>query len=289
MNPPFTRDSIRNDHLGKKIEEQVKKREKEIQNDIENQLRKNAINRNTIFSYFPPIADQLLNDKGTLAIVQPFAANTGVAAQGYRQLITNPALFHVEIVVTSHDNSRINFSENTTITESLVVARRPRKNEQKRKTAFVSLTKNPRATDVFEAKQLANSIKEALNGNENPLKSRFGSICWKELEEVSPRPWNETVFYHQPLAELYDLICEKSGLTTLKRVANILGVREVRGTFERAEGSPSPYLKALWHNKSGRETTLKALPDTYILPKGGGEKKVIEYGQNEAIYSCLNG
>lgn len=273
MNPPFTRDSIRNDHLGKKIEDQVKKREREIQNDIENQLRKNAINRNTVFSYFPPIADQLLNAEGTLAIVQPFAANTGIAAQGYRQLITNTALFHLEIVVTSHDNSRINFSENTTITESLVVARRPRKNDQKRKTAFVSLIKNPSATDVFEAKQLANSIKEALAGNENPLKSRFGSIWWKDLKESSPKPWNETVFYHQPLAEIYDQISEKSGLTTLKSIANILGVREVRGTFEKVEGSPSPYLKALWYNKSGRETKLKTLPDTYLLPKKRKKEK----------------
>lgn len=125
MNPPFTRNDIRNRNLPKNERKKVQDHEKWIARETLDEVHRNAIDQSTIFTFFPPIADTLLKkQQGTLAMVAPFTICTGAAASGVRRLLTDSKRFHVELVVTSHDNHRINFSDNTNIHESLIIVRR---------------------------------------------------------------------------------------------------------------------------------------------------------------------
>ena len=74
MNPPFTRNDIRNRHLNTDERKEVQRREKEIAKKTPDTAHREAINQSTIDTFFGPIADRLLNDKGTLAIVKPCTA-----------------------------------------------------------------------------------------------------------------------------------------------------------------------------------------------------------------------
>ncbi len=115
MNPPFTRNDIRNRSLPAAARKRVQDHEIELARAALDSLHQEAIDQSTIFTFFTPIADRLLNRSGTVAIVQPFAACTGVAAKGHRRILSDPDRFQLELVVTSHDNRRIYFSENTNI------------------------------------------------------------------------------------------------------------------------------------------------------------------------------
>ena len=265
MNPPFTRNDIRNKMLPPKICRQVQNRENEIARTTPDQAHREAIRPSTVFSFFTPIADRLLNRSGTVAIVQPFAACTGADASGHRALLTDPDRFHLEMVVTSHDNRRIYFSENTDIHESLVIARRPTPETQGTPTAFVSLCENPER--AIEAHFLAEAIQAALDGDQTLL-AEYGTIAWRTLDQLRGRVWNAACFYHQSLADIYDDLLNNSSLATLGQVAAVTpDGRGVRKAFNRAQQRQNPDRRALYDHCTSRQTSMRTYPDQFLVAK----------------------
>ena len=265
MNPPFTRNDIRNRSLPKEERREVQKHEIELARTTPNQDHRHAIDQSTIFSFFAPIADLLLNRSGTVAIVQPFTACTGAGAKGHRSILTDSDQFHLELVVTSHDNRRIYFSENTDIHESLIVARRPTSGTQRTQTAFVSLAENP--ASASEAHFLAEAIRQALDGD-NSLLANYGTITWRSLEELRDRPWNAACFYDQSLADAYDELLDNPALAAINVLAAVEPEgRRIRDAFRRAEKRQNPDMRALWEHKSTRQTAMRTDPDHFLVAK----------------------
>ena len=167
MNPPFTRNDIRNRSLPKADRKKVQKHEISLARKTSDKVHRKAIDQSTIGTFFTPIADVLLKRSGTVGIVKPFTACTNASGKDERKLLVDPDRFHLELVVTSHDNRRIYFSENTNIHESLIVARRPTPETRGQPTAFVSLAENP--ASASEAHFLAEAIRQALEGDNSLL------------------------------------------------------------------------------------------------------------------------
>jgi len=135
MNPPFTRDSLRHDHLGTEQEKAVKAREVELFKGAPAGPRHSG-------GMFLLLADKLCDkEDGTVALVYPTASCGAPSARPvWERLLEN---FHLETVITSHDPRRIFFSENTSISECLFVLRRLNKDNQNQPTNFVNLPNNP--------------------------------------------------------------------------------------------------------------------------------------------------
>jgi len=265
MNPPFTRNDIRNRSLPKADRKQLQQHEIRIAQTAPDPVHGRAIDQSTIFTFFAPIADRLLSSQGTVAIVQPFTACTGAGAKGHRNILTDPDRFHLELVVTSHDNRRIFFSENTDIHESLIVARRPTPETRGKPTAFVSLAENP--ANPSEAHFLAEAIQQALNGDESGL-SRYGTIAWLPPEQLRNRPWNAACFYDQSLAQAYEELLGCPALQPLGELASVEPEgRRIRDAFIKAEQRQSPGMQALWFNKTGRQTAMRTTPDVFLAAK----------------------
>ena len=91
---------------------------------------------------FVPLAKRHVKLGGRIAFVLPVALATGEAWSAIRRLIAND--FHLEVVITSHDFERPNFSENTDLSEILFIARRLRRKEKPGATNYVNLWRNPR-------------------------------------------------------------------------------------------------------------------------------------------------
>ncbi|MCY4259559.1 MAG: hypothetical protein OXC91_04770, partial [Rhodobacteraceae bacterium] len=267
MNPPFTRNDIRNRSLPVAVRTRVQKREVELAGKTSAPLHQEAIDQSTIFTFFAPIADRLLNRSGTVAIVQPFTACTAPAAKGHRRILSDPARFQLELVVTSHDNRRIYFSENTDIHESLVIARRPAPGVKPKPTAFVSLADNP--TSPSEAHFLAEAIHAALDGDETLL-SNYGTIAWADPEHVRDRPWTAACFYDPSLAAAYDTLRANPALAALGHLAAVGPEgRRIRDAFSKAGQRQSPDMRALWTHKSARQITMRTGPDEFLVVKSG--------------------
>ena len=269
MNPPFTRNDIRNLNLPPEVRRQVQEHEIWLAETTPDQAHQNAIDQAAIRTFFTPIADILLRQHGTLAMVVPFTACTGSSGKDERNLLTDPNRFHLELVVTSHDNRRIYFSENTDIHESLIVARRPSPGSEQRPTAFVSLGENP--ASASEAHFLAEAIRQALAGD-NSLLANYGTIAWRTLDQLRDRPWNAVCFYDQSLADAYDLLLSNPALTAIENLASVEPEgRRIRDAFRKAEKRQNPDMRALWAHKSARQTSMRTGPDEFLVAKKGME------------------
>ena len=267
MNPPFTRNDIRNRSLPKDERRKVQMHEVELAKNAPDAHHRDAIDQSTIGTFFTPIADRLLNCQGAVAIVKPFTACTNVSGKSERNLLTDPDRFHLELVVTSHDNRRIYFSENTDIHESLIIARRPTSGNRGKPTAFVSLAENP--ASASEAHFLAEAIQQALKGDKSQL-ANFATIAWRSLDQLRDRPWNAACFYDQGLADAYDQLLDNPALTAIGNLAAVEpGGQRIRDAFRKAEKRQNPDMRALWAHKSARQTSMRTGPDEFLVAKKG--------------------
>ncbi len=118
MNPPFTRDSLRHDQFSRAQEKKLKAREKELFDKLEG-----GIHRSHNGGGFLALADKIAkNENATIAVVLPLVGATNYATRQMRIYLAKK--FHIDTIVTSHDPTRIYFSENTSIGEMLLVCRR---------------------------------------------------------------------------------------------------------------------------------------------------------------------
>ena len=118
MNPPFTRDSLRHDQFSRAQEKQLKAREKELFDKLEG-----GIHRSHNGGGFLALADKIVKSQsGTIAVVLPLVGATNYATREMRIHLAKK--FHIDTIVTSHDPTRIYFSENTSIGEMLLLCRR---------------------------------------------------------------------------------------------------------------------------------------------------------------------
>jgi len=112
-------------------------------------------------SPFIAIADKALKVGGKLALVLPKAFLSGIAWSKSRDLIKEG--YELEFVIVSHDPEQWNFSENTSLSEVLLVATKaPAKVENPKRTVFVNLWKNPGTT--FEALAVVPPLALVQNG-----------------------------------------------------------------------------------------------------------------------------
>ena len=265
MNPPYTRNDIRNRHLSTDVRKRIQYHEKSLARQTLDIAHRKAIDSSAAATFFYPIADILLNQRGTLAMVQPFTVCTGTSAKGQRDLLTDPDRFHLELVVTSHDNRRICFSENTKIHECLIVARRATRENRKKRTAFISLSENP--ARASESHLLASAILKSLDGDESLLSS-YGTIAWRNHDEVSSRMWNAACFYDQSLSASFDRMKEIPALSEIDCHASVgPGGRGVREVFLKAEKRQNPDIRVLWNNKSDRQRAMRTRPDVFVVAK----------------------
>ncbi|MCY4266920.1 MAG: hypothetical protein OXC67_03405 [Flavobacteriaceae bacterium] len=276
MNPPYTRNDLRNQHYPPELKREIQQREKDIAKEIKhsNTLLGNAISNTSIATYFFPIANGFLNKNGAVATVLPFASSTNPAAKGYRNLLTNKGDYILELVVTSHDNNRIYFSGNTTIHECLVIAKKETKNNRNKKAAFISLYKNP--SNISQAIDLAESIKKSLQGNIENLKKNYGNIIFRDQNFIRGKIWNDTCFYDFNLSEqwnkmLFNSCKPDSALQRIEKVSKIIDGRVIRGSFSRSKEIPHSYTSIWYHNES--RNTLLTNFDSYMYAKNGKESK----------------
>ena len=135
MNPPFTRDSLRHDQVSREEELRLKAREKEV-------FAGQPIHLSSNGNSFLVLAEHIAKSRNSaIAAVLPMVTATNASSLDIRRFLAER--FHVETVVTSHDPSRLYFSENTSISEMLLVCRRWDKAGEKPATKVVNLYRNP--------------------------------------------------------------------------------------------------------------------------------------------------
>ena len=271
MNPPYTRNDIRNRQLGDEARKRVQDREKDIATHLSEQDPKaaRAIDQTSAATFFFPLADRLLGSKKrTLATVLPTTALVASSGQAARELLASR--FQVELVITTHDPTRIYFSGNTDIHESLIVATNVR--DEPAPTRFVQLRRNP--TNKSEALELEACLSECGD------LSKWGGgreILWPS-PKMKRGDWRPALFYEPSLVEAAD---ELDGLTgeSLRPLGEMAHVapegRRCRDAFNNDSGVTGEYA-LLWDHKTERQRTIQTTPDRRMRPKVGKERYAAE-------------
>ena len=260
MNPPFTRDSLRHDQFNVKNEALIKRREKEIFSRTPVHLSGNS-------GAFMYLAEYLCKpDSGTVAIVVPLVTATNVSGLPMRQHLARS--FQIETIVTSHDPSRIYFSENTRIGETLIVCRRIDRHERVA-TQVVNLAVNP--STPTDALSLYFSIRDGTVSERG-----WGSVQQWPSSNMQAGDWGAVQFLSPFLCDHFQKI--KAGeLFSVMKLGDAAEIgpagQAVRETFVRSRMPTSDAMRALWDHKTDVTRGLRASTDTAIAPKPGEAKR----------------
>ena len=264
MNPPFTRDSLRHDHLGPAGERAVKAREKEM---LAKQPHKQAARLSGSANAFLVLAEKIArSDDAVVAVVVPTVIATNPAARATRTFLA--ARFHIDMIVTSHDPTRINMSENTTICESLIICRRSTGGEPSPPTRFINLSRNP--VSGYEAMSLLQKLRI-----EEP--SADFTLQLVDSKRISSGDWFASNFYSPYLVAEYLNVAKGKWpsvvpITNLESVARVgpAGQR-IRDAYTHVKTPVSASRRALWQYEADATNSMQAATDWYIEPKS--EKK----------------
>ncbi|MCK4824429.1 N-6 DNA methylase, partial [bacterium] len=191
MNPPFTR-SVGGNLLFGNFPDQERRG---MQNRLRRIVSSHGISASItagLGAPFVALADEYIKPRGSLALVLPRTLLSGVAWEKTRRLIENT--YYVEYIVVSHQPGHWNFSENTSLSETLIVARKRdsnRTDNESLRTVFVNLWQQPKTS--IEALSIVSSI---LYEHEIPSLEEQDSFHELELAgqksgEVYSVAWND--------------------------------------------------------------------------------------------------
>ena len=154
MNPPFTRSVGGNLLFGSLPAAERPKLQKELSRRLKQ--RQASATAGLGAAFVAAASPKLRPGEGRLALVLPATVCTGPSWKQTRSLVESD--FYLDMVITSHDPLRWNFSDSTDLSEALLIAtRRPEGQDgAERRTTFVNLWQNP--DGVLDAHRVAQAI-----------------------------------------------------------------------------------------------------------------------------------
>ena len=274
MNPPYTSNTHRNRHFGPAVVKRMQRHELDLRDQVllMDPGAQGVIASNSIGTYFTPLADRLLHkDRGVLAKVIPATACTNASGLAERRFLARR--FHIERIITSHDPRRIGFSENTSIHECLLIARRTT-HEKHLPTEFVSLRKMP--TTPSEALAAADAI---ASGDAH----EWGQIAVWPTERVKAGDWTAVQWFDPQLAVVVGEIEASPHLEPLmQRYALGPSGRRIRDTYEKCDDDAKDAVRLFWSIASHLRRTMHGEPEEWRRPKFGKEALAERYWQQRS-------
>ena len=154
MNPPFTRSVGGNLLFGSLSAAERRRLQKELSARLKS--RQASATAGLGAAFVAAASPKLRPGEGRLALVLPATVCTGPSWAQTRSLIERD--FDLDVVITSHDPLRWNFSDSTDLSEALLIATRRAEGEtsELRRTTFVNLWQNP--DGVLDAHRTAQAI-----------------------------------------------------------------------------------------------------------------------------------
>ncbi len=282
MNPPFTR-SVGGNLLFGSLPATERRR---MQDALSRRLRSRSGSSTAGLgsAFVAAAAPWVKPGEGRLALVLPLTVCTGPSWKQTRDLLQRE--FTLDVVVTSHDPERWNFSDSTDLSEALLIATRrsePQPTPEHR-TTFVNLWRNPAL--IVDADKIGQSVTrtepaafEAEGTVRLPADGRdVGEIFSMRESDVGIDSWLGVQFAR------VDLIRIAHGLLREGRIQTSLGapVGEVSLAPLGGLASIGPDIRDVWDgfarsdavtaydlldgHATDDRTTMRAEPDTYLSP-----------------------
>lgn len=281
MNPPFVSSRYGNRLFGSMPQDRP-----ELQRALSVQARRTSTSANAgLAALFVPLADMHTKRGGRIALVLPIAVATGESWRKVRQLIAER--YHLEFAIASQDPDHMNFSENTQLSEILLIARKLEDGEVRGYTHYVTLRRNP--TTIHEALDL----ETRLVGAADRIGDKVGSTIIQSSEGVlgeitrlpaptTDRNWTSAIFAQSFLAQVHwhlehesclklpdgleahpILLCRLDDLATVG-----YDVRDITDAFyvDKAASQWTSY-PAFWNHSAKRVGHIGQRPNAFLIAR----------------------
>lgn len=281
MNPPFTR-SVGGNLLFGNLPDKQRAR---LQTELKRIVRRKRLQANItagLGSVFSALGHKLVKEGGHLALVLPRALLSGVAWEETRKLIGSS--YYLRYIIVSHEPGSWNFSENTDLSECLIVAKRLGGKEDPGATKFINLWIRPKSS--IEALTVANLVKSARGvklDTETGITElrtngkKFAEVILGAAERIKAGKWNEeSIFAQTELCRAaYFLVRGQVYLPGQGHIGGIplielsalgdLGpdVRDIHDGFQVSD-SPTPY-SAFWGHDTESIQHIAQNPNRHLV------------------------
>lgn len=215
--------------------------------------------KSSIRPLFVALADKCLDPRdGLLAMVNPTIALT--TTSGRQERVVLARRFHIHTLLTCHDPGQINLSQNTSINESMIIAKR---HEGARPpTRIVNLDRFP--SDEGEAAELHRCLSDCATGL---LPAGWGEVSEWPAERIEAGDWSAAGFRSPQLAEAAVQIASDPQLLSI--VDQGIAPSSVlygggRGITKAAADTPGSF-PVLYSKGAEAQTRVEAVPDTWFV------------------------
>ena len=267
MNPPFTDRK----KMGEKFSDGIRKRLRERVDGLERALVQNDpeldgfVSKTSIGPLFEALAEKCAGAaSGVVAMVLPTIVFTGPASLHMRQVFARR--FHIHTLLTCHQPGEINLSQNTSINESLIVARRhdPREGT-KPPTRIIALDRMP--NDDQAVAELHDSLVRCETGS---LSDGWGEVSEWPVARIEAGDWTAGVFRAPELASAaFDVSTDASLLRmedqNMVPSAVLLGGAQMR-EFGKADANAPGGFPVLESKSAEAQRTIRGVPDQHRAP-----------------------
>jgi hypothetical protein len=201
MNPPFTRSVGGNLLFGHAAKNERKRMQTALKKLVASRGVPASITAG-LGSVFVAAGHQMLGPSGKMSLVLPRALLSGVAWTDTRLLLGNN--YHVKYIIVSHQPGHWNFSENTKLSECLIVADWIGADHTAKPTKVINLWTKPKTS--VEALTVASLIRKAAGASldapsgSDELRTpamKYGEITQIPADEIRKGNWNEGAAFAQ--------------------------------------------------------------------------------------------
>ena len=230
MNPPFTNRAKMGEKFPAATQQRLRTRVDAMENILVGADRElhRFMDKNALRPLFVALADRCLAPAdGVLTMITPTISLC--ATSGLQERRTLAQRFHIHTVLTCHQPRQINLSQNTSINESIVVAKRH--DGPKSPTRFIQLDKMP--SDESQVHDLHHCLLECEAGQ---LDNGWGEVSYWPAARMEAGDWTAAVWRSPDLAEAATAYAEHPDLVAISSTP-ALAVhqtgQELSGSFER--------------------------------------------------------
>ena len=217
--------------------------------------------KNSIRQLFVALADKCLDTgNGLLAMVNPTIALT--TSSGRQERVVLARRFHIHTLLTCHQPGQINLSQNTSINESMIVAKRHK--GARPPTRIVSLDRFP--SDEGEADELHRHLADCATGM---LPDGWGEVSEWPAERIEAGDWSAAAFRSPELAEAGMRIANSGRLLPVGKQgaipsAVLQGGAQMRELAKANSDAPGSF--PVLHSKGAEaQTRIRAVPDIWFV------------------------
>ena len=269
MNPPFTNRSKMGEKFAKPAQAALRDRvdameQMLVRSDPE---LANFVDKNSIRPLFTALADKCLSDTdGILVMVCPTIALTAPSSQNERRILAQR--YHIHTILTCHQSGNMNLSQNTSINESVIIAKRYDGAGPKLDTRFINLDRFP--MDDSEVDDWHRCLTDCADGL---IANGWGEISYWPAERIEAGDWTPAIWRAPELAEAAARFANDCTMGMIAD-AGLLPAQTGRllsGPFEEITvGTPGgfPVLKS---KGADGQSTIQSQPDEYWIPKDRDE------------------